>query len=303
MRPVDAEISQRFRDNPTRDLPPDSWLIKTFGNYQPDGHTGEDYKVDVGTPIRAVTSGSVLHVGYYTGSYADNPEWIAPNFAGWCYVINHDAVTGFPAGFVGIYAHGQEGQNRVNVGDRVVEGQVIGLSGNTGGSTGPHLHFEILPDGWVTNSYMYGRVDPEQLFTGGITAMGTITQQSTTTSEDDEMISAETQQWLKDNLLNKADGGQLRADLGYQNNTLFSKADGAWQNGVLANLPAKILNQAFTLPDGTTTNLAGILGQIHAKPAAVPGAPAAVDVDALVARLKAELPAAVLAELTAKLTK
>ena len=131
----------------------------------------------------------------------------------------------------------------------------------------------------------------------------TITPQSTTTSEDDEMISPETQQWLKDNLLNKADGGQLRADLGYQNNTLFSKADGAWQNGVLANLPAKILNQPFALPDGTTTNLAGILGQIHAKPAAVPGAPAAVDVDALVARLKAELPAAVLAELTAKLTK
>jgi hypothetical protein len=137
-------------------------------------------------------------------------------------------------------------------------------------------------------------------------ARGTITPQSTTTSEDDDMISPETQQWLKDNLLNKADGGQLRADTEYQNGLLaglFTKADGAWMNGQLANNPAKVLNQAFTLPDGTTTNLAGILGQIHAQPAAVPGAPAAVDVDALVARLKAELPAAVLAELTAKLTK
>jgi hypothetical protein len=76
---------------------------------------------------------------------------------------------------------------------------------------------------------------------------------------------------------------------------LFSKSDGAWQNGLLANLPAQILNQAFTLPDGTNTNLAGILAQINAKPAAVTNvtsAPAAVDVDAIVARLKTELPAA-----------
>jgi hypothetical protein len=121
------------------------------------------------------------------------------------------------------------------------------------------------------------------------------------------MISPETQQWLKDNLLNKADGGQLRSDLGWQNGILaglFTKADGAWQNGVLANLPAKILNETFALPDGTKTNLAGILAQIHAQPAAVTNVTGtSVDIDALVARLKAELPAAVLAELTAKLTK
>jgi len=61
---------------------------------------------------------------------------------------------------------------------------------------------------------------------GGIAAQGTIT----TTSEDEEMISKETQDWLRANLLNKDDGSQLRRDLGYQNNTLFSKADGAYQN-------------------------------------------------------------------------
>jgi cell division protein ZapA (FtsZ GTPase activity inhibitor) len=111
-------------------------------------------------------------------------------------------------------------------------------------------------------------------------------------------------------VLNASDGAYMNSTRDAQHasvmaalNTLFTKADGAWMNGQLANNPAKVLNQAFTLLDGTTTNLAGILGQIHAQPAAVPGAPAAVDVDALVARLKAELPAAVLAELTAKLTK
>ena len=73
-------------------------------------------------------------------------------------------------------------------------------------------------------------------------------------------------------------------------------------NATRTSLPAAVLNQ--NLGDGTNTNLAGILVAINAKPAAVTnvtGAP--LDVDALVARLKAELPAAVLAELATQLTK
>ena len=159
IHPVDHEPNQDYGDNPTRDLPADNWIIKMFGNYQPDGHTGIDYPCPAGTPIRAVTSGRVLHVGWFSGSYSDNPYWIAPGFAGWCYVIDH-------GDFVGIYAHGQEGGSRVTVGQTVTEGQVIGLSGNTGGSTGPHLHFEVLPNGWIVNSYMYGRINPATLFSG-----------------------------------------------------------------------------------------------------------------------------------------
>jgi hypothetical protein len=169
------------------------------------------------------------------------------------------------------------------------------------------------PDVWNGNAGHYGHChSPGDTHTdpGPMPPLGAGTinvQSSTITSEDDDMISPETQQWLKDNLLNKADGGQLRSDLGWQNGILaglFTKADGAWQNGVLANLPAKILNETFALPDGTKTNLAGILAQIHAQPAAVTNVTGtSVDIDALVARLKAELPAAVLAELTAKLTK
>jgi len=80
---------------------------------------------------------------------------------------------------------------------------------------------------------------------GGIAAQGTIT----TTSEDEEMISKETQDWLRANLLNKDDGSQLRRDLGYQNNTLFSKADGAYQNGILADISER-LGKTLNKEDG-----------------------------------------------------
>lgn len=73
--------------------------------------------------------------------------------------------------------------------------------------------------------------------------------------------------------------------------------------GKLDTVAANVLNQQFTLADGTSTNLAGILSQINAKPAGSSSGPASVDVDALVTRLKAELPAAVLTELSSKLNK
>ena len=46
-------------------------------------------------------------------------------------------------GFTAFYAHLQPGSVRVKVGDRVKRGQVLGLLGNSGNSTGPHLHFQI----------------------------------------------------------------------------------------------------------------------------------------------------------------
>ena len=159
IRPVDAVVSQRYGDNPTKDLPATDWLIRTFGNYQPDGHSGEDYACKAGSPVRAVTDGTVLHIGWMGGTYADNPWWIQPSFAGYVAVIDHGA-------FIGIYGHCLDGSAKVSAGDRVSEGQVFVLSGNTGASTGDHLHFEILPDRYVLNSRMYGRVDPETLFTG-----------------------------------------------------------------------------------------------------------------------------------------
>lgn len=176
--PVDYAPSQDFGDNPTSALPANHWIIRQFGNYQPDGHTGTDYPCPVGTPVRAAADGTVVHVGWYTGSYASNPYWISPGFAGFCYVVDHGH-------FIGIYGHCMDGGARVRVGQQVIEGQVLGLSGNTGASTGPHLHFEVLPDGYVLNSYMYGRINPATLF-GGIQ-----TQAATTEAvQEDELSKA-----------------------------------------------------------------------------------------------------------------
>jgi hypothetical protein len=179
--PVDYAPSQDYGDNPTRNLPADHWIIRTFGNYQPDGHTGIDYPCPSGTPVRAVTAGKVLHVGTMGGTYASNPWWIQPSFAGYFYVVDH-------GWFIAIYGHCLAGGARVTIGQQVAEGQVLGLSGNTGASTGDHLHFEILIKPFVLNSRMYGRANPAALF-GDILPQGAATSpQGTTTSEEDDMF-------------------------------------------------------------------------------------------------------------------
>jgi hypothetical protein len=162
IHPVNYLPSQDFGDNPTSGLPASHWIIQQFGNYQPDGHTGVDYPCPVGTPVKAVAAGVVRHAGWMGGSYADNPWWIQPSFAGYVYVVDHGA-------FIGIYGHCMDGAAKVSAGQQVSEGQVLGLSGNTGASTGPHLHFEVLPDQYILNSFMSGRVNPSRYIVGSVT--------------------------------------------------------------------------------------------------------------------------------------
>lgn len=178
--PVKASISQNFGENPTANIRPgnpDYWIIQQFGNYQPDGHTGIDFSCKAGTEVRAVADGVVLHVGWMGGTYASNPWWVAPGFAGYCAVIDHGS-------FIGIYGHCKDGSAKVGKGARVREGQVFILSGNTGGSTGDHLHFELLPDGYNLNARFYGRVNPlPYLGSASVGPAGDITE--TTEIEDD----------------------------------------------------------------------------------------------------------------------
>jgi murein DD-endopeptidase MepM/ murein hydrolase activator NlpD len=98
-------------------------------------HFGVDIAAPIGTPIYAVTSGVVKRAGAATG------------FGQAVYILGDD-------GAVTVYGH----VNRyfVSAGERVGAGEQIAEVGNRGQSTGPHLHFEVHPSG-----YMYsGQVDP-----------------------------------------------------------------------------------------------------------------------------------------------
>jgi hypothetical protein len=117
-----------------------------------------DFSIPVGTPIYAADSGNVMFADWATTLSASNPWWIAPAYAGICVVINHND------GFLTLYAHLNE--TSLNNGQFVEKGQLIGLSGTTGLSTGPHLHFEVI--GWPLQPYngFYGRLNPGQHVSG-----------------------------------------------------------------------------------------------------------------------------------------
>ncbi|MGG8405833.1 M23 family metallopeptidase [Streptomyces sp. 12297] len=90
-------------------------------------HSGQDFAVPVGTPVKSVHSGVVVKAGPNGGG--DGPAY------GNAIVIKH------ANGTYSQYAHLSKIQ--VRIGQQVASDERIALSGNTGNSSGPHLHFEI----------------------------------------------------------------------------------------------------------------------------------------------------------------
>ncbi|MER5779228.1 M23 family metallopeptidase [Streptomyces sp. NPDC002039] len=97
------------------------------GNMWSHKHSGQDFAVPVGTKVRAASSGVVVKAGPNGGG--DGPAY------GNAVVIKH-ANNKYSQ-----YAHLSRIQ--VKIGQKVSAAQQIALSGNTGNSSGPHLHFEI----------------------------------------------------------------------------------------------------------------------------------------------------------------
>ena len=89
-------------------------------------HAGTDFGVDEGTPVHAADGGVVAEAGWISGY-------------GYTVIIDHGN------GMSTLYAHNSE--VAVSAGQTVSKGQVVSYSGNTGGSTGPHLHFEVRING------------------------------------------------------------------------------------------------------------------------------------------------------------
>ncbi|TXS32548.1 LysM peptidoglycan-binding domain-containing M23 family metallopeptidase [Streptomyces sp. gb1(2016)] len=85
-------------------------------------HTGSDFQAASGTSVRSIGPGTVVSAGW-SGSYGNEV------------VIQHED------GMYSQYAH--LSSLEVSAGQTVTGGQQIGLSGTTGNSTGPHLHFEV----------------------------------------------------------------------------------------------------------------------------------------------------------------
>jgi murein DD-endopeptidase MepM/ murein hydrolase activator NlpD len=107
-------------------------------------HTGVDFLANTGTPIYATGNGVVVTAERNNHGY------------GRMVVIDH----GY--GYETLYAH--LSQIQVRPGQQITRGEVIGLVGNTGISTAPHLHYEVIRNGRKVNpiNYFYNDLSPEE---------------------------------------------------------------------------------------------------------------------------------------------
>ena len=90
-------------------------------------HKGVDWATPIGTPVVASNTGTVVTAGWVSGYHADGKQT----------------------------RYGHLSKVLCKVGQTVTQGQKIALSGNTGRSTGPHVHFEIRINGTAVNPLKY----------------------------------------------------------------------------------------------------------------------------------------------------
>lgn len=136
---LQTRITQRFGQNP-----------EYYSRFGLPGHEGLDIAVPLGEPYFAVEQGTVVH--------ASNRKWSSNELSNYGYhiVIDH-------GDYKTVYAHARN-DLQVSVGQQVNGGQIIAYSGDTGNSTGPHIHFGVLSPTDTGNGYpiwRYGQpVDP-----------------------------------------------------------------------------------------------------------------------------------------------
>ncbi|HEY8862908.1 MAG TPA: peptidoglycan DD-metalloendopeptidase family protein [Candidatus Dormibacteraeota bacterium] len=127
-----ARVTQRFG-------PTDFLLEPPLGQY-PHFHTGVDIAAPFGTTVMAAADGVAVAVGHTRVGYG--------NYV----IIAHGG------GIMTLYAHLLE--TNVDVGNKVVRGQRIGLEGSSGWSTGAHVHFELRVNDSVIDPLPYLSVSP-----------------------------------------------------------------------------------------------------------------------------------------------
>lgn len=128
--PVQGEIASRFgyRKNP-------------FGGWSKEFHDGVDFACDYGTPVVATADGVVT-------------------FSGWDGVYGRKVELDHGNGIVTFYGHNSK--LSVEVGQKVKKGEIIAYSGNTGRSTGAHLHYGAYVNGVSTDPLQFTNFTEEQ---------------------------------------------------------------------------------------------------------------------------------------------
>jgi len=123
-------------------VPAGTPISSGFGLRECDGcstnHTGTDFNPGNGYPIQVIADGVVTAAGWDSTGYG--------NMVTVQHVIDGQVVST-------LYAHMQDASITVAVGQEVKRGEVLGLVGSTGESTGPHLHLSVIIDGTMVDPY------------------------------------------------------------------------------------------------------------------------------------------------------
>jgi hypothetical protein len=145
LRPANKEPGRRYGDK----------AVPGVSSIQ---HLGNDYGWGSGWQVYAAASGRVSVVHWSSSRAANNRSGGYGNYI----IIDHGD------GYQTLYAHLPTTVPWVAVGDFVVVHQQIGLMGNTGNASGPHLHFEVRHNGSI--------IDPNPLIGGAVSASSSTTK-------------------------------------------------------------------------------------------------------------------------------
>ncbi|NOT87199.1 MAG: M23 family metallopeptidase [Lysobacter sp.] len=131
-KPKDVEYGYPLR---TPELQVEQGWGGVYSHNDDQNRHAVDFAADIGTPVLAARAGTVMEVeSDFERAGLDNEHYArSANFIR----IAHDDGT------MALYAHLKQGGVLVRAGQRVRKADVIGLSGNTGFTTGPHLHFAV----------------------------------------------------------------------------------------------------------------------------------------------------------------
>lgn len=135
-----ATVAGGAAGNPAWPLVVTGTITSNFGPRWGGTHTGIDIAAPHGVAVRAAMAGTVVFAGW-RGSY------------GRAVVIEH------PGGWVTLYGHNSE--LLTATGQRVARGQIIARLGNSGRSTGAHLHFEVVKSGVAQDPLEFLRGKPD----------------------------------------------------------------------------------------------------------------------------------------------